>query len=80
MGAEVLGSIEYGVDVLGCPLVVVLEHDSCGAVGAACAALENGVAPAGDVVERVTPSVLAARPPGASSRRKSTWRAPLCIP
>lgn len=66
-GAEVLGSIEYGVDVLGCPLVVVLGHDSCGAVGAACAALEDGMAPAGyvrDVVERVTPSVLAARAAG----------------
>ncbi|MFF2935252.1 carbonic anhydrase [Streptomyces mirabilis] len=67
VGAEVLGSIEYGVDVLGCPLVVVLGHDSCGAVGAACAALEDGMAPAGyvrDVVERVTPSVLAARAAG----------------
>ncbi|MFI2207955.1 carbonic anhydrase [Streptomyces sp. NPDC020192] len=64
MGPEVIGSIEYGVDVLDCPLVVVLGHDSCGAVGAACAALEDGIAPAGyirDVVERVTPSVLAAR-------------------
>ncbi|WP_306189607.1 MULTISPECIES: carbonic anhydrase [unclassified Streptomyces] len=67
VGAEVLGSIEYGVDVLDCPLVVVLGHDSCGAVGAACAALEDGKAPAGyirDVVERVTPSVLAARAAG----------------
>ncbi|MEU0945638.1 carbonic anhydrase [Streptomyces canus] len=67
VGAEVLGSIEYGVGVLGCPLVVVLGHDSCGAVGAACAALEDGMAPAGyvrDVVERVTPSVLAARAAG----------------
>ncbi|MFG2858741.1 carbonic anhydrase [Streptomyces mirabilis] len=67
VGAEVLGSIEYGVDVLGCPLVVVLGHDSCGAVGAACAALEDGMAPSGyvrDVVERVTPSVLAARAAG----------------
>ncbi|MFB0614493.1 carbonic anhydrase [Streptomyces sp. AGS-58] len=67
LGPEVLGSIEYGVDILGCPLVVVLGHDSCGAVGAACAALENGVTPAGyirDVVERVTPSVLAARAAG----------------
>ncbi|MER5201324.1 carbonic anhydrase [Streptomyces sp. NPDC002884] len=67
MGAEVLGSIEYGVDVLGCPLVVVLGHDSCGAVGAACAVLEDGMVPGGyvrDVVERVTPSVLAARAAG----------------
>lgn len=66
-GAEVLGSIEYGADVLDCPLVVVLGHDSCGAVAAACAALEHGMPPAGyvrDVVERVTPSVLAARAAG----------------
>ncbi|MFJ7149018.1 carbonic anhydrase [Streptomyces sp. NPDC100445] len=66
-GPEVLGSIEYGVEVLGSPLVVVLGHDSCGAVGAACAALEDGRTPAGyirDVVERVTPSVLAARAAG----------------
>ncbi|MFF7730901.1 carbonic anhydrase [Streptomyces sp. NPDC008001] len=67
MGPEVLGSIEFGVEVLGCPLVVVLGHDSCGAVGAACAALEDGMTPTGyvrDVVERVTPSVLAARAAG----------------
>jgi carbonic anhydrase len=69
-GPEVLGSIEYGVDMLGCPLVVVLGHDSCGAVGAAYAALEDGVAQAGyvrDVVERVTPSMLAARAAGRVS-------------
>ncbi len=67
IGAEVLGSIEYGVDVLDCPLVVVLGHDACGAVGAACAALDDGMVPVGyirDVVERVTPSVLAARAAG----------------
>ncbi|MEH0542792.1 carbonic anhydrase [Streptomyces sp. B21-105] len=67
IGPEVLGSIEFGVEMLGCPLVVILGHDSCGAVGAACAALEDGVTPAGyirDVVERVTPSVLAARAAG----------------
>ena len=38
---EVLGSVEYGVEVLDCPLVVVLGHDSCGAVGAACDALAS---------------------------------------
>ncbi|MFI7320203.1 carbonic anhydrase [Streptomyces venezuelae] len=66
-GTEVLGSIEFGVSVLGAPLVVVLGHDSCGAVAAACAALEDGRTPGGfvrDVVERVTPSVLAARAAG----------------
>ncbi|MEU3255689.1 carbonic anhydrase [Streptomyces sp. NPDC006997] len=66
-GTEVLGSIEFGVGVLNAPLVVVLGHDSCGAVAAACSALEDGQTPGGfvrDVVERVTPSVLAARADG----------------
>jgi carbonic anhydrase len=67
MGPEVLGSIEYGVSVLGCPLVVVLGHDSCGAVAAARAAVADGTAAAGyvrDVIEKVTPSVLAANAAG----------------
>ncbi|MFB7495166.1 carbonic anhydrase [Streptomyces sp. NPDC056161] len=69
LGPEVLGSIEYGVGQLGCPLVVVLGHDACGAVRAARTALEHGQAPGGyvrDIVERVTPSVLAARAAGLS--------------
>jgi carbonic anhydrase len=56
----VLGSIEYGVEVLGAPLVVVLGHDSCGAVGAAVEALRTGVMPTGfvrAVVDRVIPSI-----------------------
>ncbi|MFD5121256.1 carbonic anhydrase [Streptomyces sp. NPDC058385] len=67
MGPEVLGSIEYGAALLDAPLVVVLGHDSCGAIAAACAALEDGQTPGGyvrDVVERVTPSVLAAHAAG----------------
>ncbi|WP_069173464.1 carbonic anhydrase [Streptomyces griseus] len=69
-GTEVLGSIEFGVNVLNTPLVVVLGHDSCGAVAAARSALENGQTPGGfvrDIVERVTPSVLAARAAGRDS-------------
>ncbi|MEO3811151.1 carbonic anhydrase [Sphaerisporangium sp. B11E5] len=46
-GTEVLGSVEYGVSVLGRPLVVVLGHDSCGAIAAACAAADGGSTPAG---------------------------------
>ncbi|MFF4189331.1 carbonic anhydrase [Streptomyces sp. NPDC001691] len=67
MGPEVLGSIEYGVSVLGAPLVVVLGHDACGAVGAARAAVQDGTTVGGyvrDVIERVTPSVLSARAAG----------------
>ena len=57
----VLGSIEYGVEVLGAPLVVVLGHDSCGAVGAAAEALATGRMPGGfvrAVVDRVIPSIV----------------------
>jgi carbonic anhydrase len=35
------GSITYGVDALKAPLIVVLGHSNCGAVGAAIAALDG---------------------------------------
>jgi len=60
VGPEVLGSIEYAVTVLHAPLVVVLGHDSCGAVQAARTAVATDVLPAGylgAVVEAVIPSV-----------------------
>ncbi len=68
--AGVLGSIEFGVSVLDIPLIVILGHDSCGAVAATIAAVESGVLPGGyirDIVERVTPSVLAAHQAGMST-------------
>ena len=52
----VLGSIEYGVEVLSAPLVVVLGHDSCGAVGAAVETLRPG-ARAGGCVRAVVARV-----------------------
>jgi carbonic anhydrase len=67
--SAVLGSIEYAVVVLGVPLIVVLGHNSCGAVQAAIAAIDDGAIPGGfvrDVVERVTPSILAGRRDGLS--------------
>jgi carbonic anhydrase len=62
--SAVLGSIEYGVNVLNVPLIVILGHDNCGAVKATLTALDDGVMPGGhikDVVEMVTPSVLLGR-------------------
>lgn len=67
--SAVLGSIEYAVAVLEVPLVLVLGHDSCGAVNAALNALDTGVLPGGyvrDVVERVAPSILVGRREGLS--------------
>src|SRR5271168_1911045 len=65
--SAVLGSIEFAVTVLDVPLVVVLGHNSCGAVKAAIAAIDDGAIPAGfvrDVVERVAPSILMGRRDG----------------
>ncbi|MBY0442328.1 MAG: carbonic anhydrase [Mycobacteriaceae bacterium] len=65
--SAVLGSVEYAVTVLNVPLVVVLGHDSCGAVQATLTALDGGAIPTGyvrDIVERVSPSVLLARRDG----------------
>ncbi|MFB2573439.1 carbonic anhydrase [Micrococcus sp. IITD107] len=63
----VLGSLEYSVDVLDIPLIVVLGHDSCGAVTAAVESYASGQMPPGfirSLVERITPSVIAARRSG----------------
>ncbi len=62
----VIGSIEFGVEVLNAPLVIVLGHDSCGAVGAAADALATGRMPTGFVraiVDRVIPSIVALKDP-----------------
>ena len=67
LGDAVIGSLEYGVDVLNVPLIVILGHDSCGAVTAAKNTIDTGEMPRGglrDLVERITPSVLAARRAG----------------
>jgi carbonic anhydrase len=64
IGPEVFGSIEYAVAVLNTPLIAVLGHDSCGAIGATLATLRDGQSPPGfmrDVVERVMLSLLSVR-------------------
>ncbi len=64
IGPEVLGSIEYGIEVLNAPLIAVLGHDSCGAIGATMNVLRGDPVPPGfmrDVVERIMLSVLSVR-------------------
>lgn len=66
----VLGSIEFGVGVLGVPLIVILGHDSCGAVKATLESSESGNLPTGfirEIVERVMPSVLSGHAAGLST-------------
>jgi carbonic anhydrase len=62
-----IGSIEYGVNVLGAPLIVVLGHERCGAVDAAVAVVQkNATFPGsiGQMVEPIIPAVLRARSSG----------------
>ena len=59
-----LGNVEYGVAVLGCPLVVVLGHERCGAVAAAVELVETNTAfpgVIGEMVQPIIPAVLSVR-------------------
>ncbi len=56
-----VGSIEYGAEHLGAPLVVVLGHKRCGAVAAACEVAEKGTALPGSIGPMVEPIVPVAR-------------------
>ncbi len=59
-GAEVFASIDYGVTVLAAPLVVVLGHDSCGAIQAAHDAMTGSGPPDLDlraIIDGVVPSI-----------------------
>jgi carbonic anhydrase len=54
--AVAMGSIEYAVEHLGTPLIVVLGHERCGAVSAAVSgATESGNIP--DVLKAISPAV-----------------------
>ncbi len=60
----VLGSIEYGVLVLGAPLIMVLGHSRCGAVAGAIEALQKGTQFPGsinNIVTTIKPAVEAAK-------------------
>ena len=61
----VLGSIEYGAEHLNVPLIVVLGHESCGAVKAT---VDGGEAPGsiGSIVEDIKPSLEKAKATGAT--------------
>jgi carbonic anhydrase len=56
-----LGSIEYGVGVLGAPLVLVLGHTQCGAVEAAVRAVRDGAKFPGSIGTVVSPIIPAVK-------------------
>lgn len=56
-----LGTVEYGAEHLGSPLIVVLGHERCGAVDAACKVAQTGVKLPGAIGPMVAPIVPIAR-------------------
>ena len=56
-----LGSIEYAVDHLHSSLLVVLGHQKCGAVGAACSGEKMPSRNLDAIVERINPAVSQAK-------------------
>ncbi len=64
-----LGSIEYAAEHLHSPLVLVLGHEKCGAVGATLETLEKQGKPEGNIgaiIEKVIPAAVAARKKGGT--------------
>lgn len=73
-----MGSIEYGVAVLGAPLVVVLGHERCGAVQAAVNVVEKDATfpgSIGQMIEPIIPAVLRARRDGTDDLLDRSVRA-----
>ena len=56
-----LGSIEYAVEHLGSALLVVLGHEKCGAVTAACSGEKMPTANLQAIVDKIDPAVARAR-------------------
>ncbi len=78
---SVLGTLEYGAAVLGSPLIVVLGHEKCGAVAAACDVVtKNATYPGsiGPMIEPIVPAALATKDKGgdfvANTIRESAIR------
>ena len=59
-GSDELGSLEYAVEHLNVPLVVVLGHTNCGAVAAATQRAQAHGAVV-QILEKITPAVVACR-------------------
>lgn len=54
-----IGSVEYGVEHLGAPLIVVMGHSNCGAVSAAIGGEAEGSIQ--NIIDEITPSVAEAK-------------------
>jgi carbonic anhydrase len=65
---SILGSLEYSVEVLGVPLIMVLGHDECGAIRATIDATEGKLQAKGkyikSIVSQIEPTVHSANKRG----------------
>ena len=57
IGETVLGSLEYAVEVLKVPLILVLGHDECGAVRAAINAYEGNLNVRGEFIHHLVAAI-----------------------
>lgn len=72
-----MGSIEYAIIALKVPLVVVLGHQSCGAVEAAISVARHGTSYPGSIgrmIEPIIPAVLDAQRAGAEDLLEASIR------
>ncbi|BBK35457.1 carbonic anhydrase [Allostella sp. ATCC 35155] len=60
-GTATMGTIEYGAAALGVPLIVVLGHEKCGAVSAACDVLTKDTKYPGSMGRMLKPIVPACK-------------------
>lgn len=64
LNVDILASMEYALEVLGTPLITVLGHSACGAVGAAIKVVEEGAVLPGhlpELIDPIKPAVEAVR-------------------
>ncbi|MDE2387161.1 MAG: carbonic anhydrase [Actinomycetales bacterium] len=68
IGETILGSLEYSVEVLGAPLILVLGHDECGAIRATMDDVAGNLSASGQyihhLVDQIRPTVLEANAAG----------------
>lgn len=61
LAETILGSLEFAVEVIGVPLILILGHDQCGAIKAGMAAQEGKLSAKGEfihnIVNRITPTI-----------------------
>jgi len=61
LAETILGSLEFAVEVIGVPLILILGHDQCGAIKAGISAQQGKLSVKGEfihnIVNRITPTI-----------------------